>query len=360
MAKLPAKAAPPPPAATSATQGELPTPESAAEGVPGSEAPAQLRAPVVAAGGGGAATAKVSELGAQLPLAGLDDDTEYVALCLYGREGSTKTTSALTAANHGPVLLINAEAGAKPSALKRRGIDTSNIRIWPNTKKGEDLTFEGLEQLFFATKAKLLAEPGSVYCIVWDSLTEIAYRLLTKQREYGREKALRNNKERERFFTDISDYGVMSSQISELIRKFRDLPCHFVICALERRDVDSDTGKVRYGPAVNPALSTEIPGFVDLMVHCEMAEMDDAPDGVEVRGYSRAHGAFRAKDRFGVLPRVIPDPTFTRIHAYVTSELDSESDELLAAVKARSLARRGQTETPPVGDEASSSEPSAA
>ena len=129
---------------------------------------------------------------------------------------------------------------------------------------------------------------------------------------------------------DISDYGTMSKLFRDVLRKFRDLPCHFIVTALERRDIDKDTGKPQYGPAVTPGLQTDLLGYVDFVLMCK-AEDEDGP----FRALTRANSRYRAKDRFDVLPKILVDPGVDRIIQYVLGELTEETDPEQKRYKAK-------------------------
>jgi hypothetical protein len=266
-----------------------------------------------------------TKAGSSTLFTGLDEQAEYLRVVAYGREGAGKTTAALHAANLGKVLLINAEGGLKKAALRKQGVDTANISIFP-PKAGVQITHRRLERVYQQVKADLIADPNSWYCVVFDSATDIvdsmvgfvADNRVTKSKERGV-----TIDEVDEFFTDRSDYGTMSKMFKDIIRKFRDLPCHLVITALERRDVDADTGKVMYGPAVTPGIQTALLGYVDLVLVYK-AEDEDAP----FRALAGKSGKYRTKDRFGVLPHVLADASFERILAYIDGDLVEQDDYL--------------------------------
>lgn len=254
----------------------------------------------------------------------LEDVIEKVNGLLYGREGSGKTTDIARLANlpgNGKVLIINAEGGVKIGPLRKRGVDTSKVVLWPDPKKGEALNHKSLDALFRRIQADLMRDPHSWIGIGIDSVTEIYQAVLddVQQRRVG---ILRNKgAEPDEFFVDISDYGTMSKMVRDLFRKFRDLPCHVFFTALERRDIDKDTGKPQYGPDVTPALQKDVLGYVDVVLMCK-SEDEDGPYRALTRGNSR----YRAKDRFDVLPRVMAEPTCDRIVQYVLGEMTVDTD----------------------------------
>lgn len=333
--KAPAKATSPPPEPDpSADDGPVaapadtePTPAelAAAEADPEPTKPARATRKAKAAG----------DPSKGVSTAALDDLDEFVNICYYGTEGSGKTTDAMFAANGGRTLVINAEAGIKGRRLRQLGVATENIVIWPDPKTGETISFEGLERLFWEIKGDLLENPTAWYAIVWDSITEIHKALLDEVVAHQVAKAERAGKDRERFFIDRADYGTMTEQMRLLARRFRDLPCHFIITALERRDTDDD-GKVAYGPAVTPALMTDIGGMVDLLLHCRVAEgLDEDGEPLELyMAYTRKGTKYRAKDRWSVTPRLMANPFFDRIVAYVNDELVSAEDPVQAQARA--------------------------
>ena len=264
--------------------------------------------------------------------ADLDSTDEFLNILLYGREGSGKTTAAVTLANlgYGNVLVVNAEGGLKKNTLKRLGIDTSRIKMWP--PQGESITHRGLDELHRTLKADLANDPKSWAGVVFDSATEIVPALVDQVATDRIDKASKrgvNIDAVDQFFTDRSDYGTMSKMFRDILRKFRDLPTHFVVTALERRDVDDDSGKVSYGPAVTPGVQADLLGFVDLVLACSAA---DAEEGKPFRALTKSAGKYRGKDRLGVLPRVLVNPTMPRILAYENGELTEASDPEQAAL----------------------------
>ena len=262
-----------------------------------------------------------------------------VSVLLWGREGTGKTTDALRLTEVGPgrVILVNAEAGAKKEALARHGIDTSRIDVWPSEEQGPGwITYEHIEaEVIDPLREMLEADPNAVVGVIIDSFTEVARRVLERVSAEAMEKAMRLGKNRDRWQVDLADHGVAASQMRSLLRRFRDLPCHLVITALERRDVDSDGGGVTYGPAMGPSVATDTMGLVDLVGFAAV----ELVGGEEFRTATFTPTATRrAKDRYGLLPITMVDPFMDRIVDYVGGTLTRENDparkRLLDAVNA--------------------------
>jgi AAA domain len=271
----------------------------------------------------------------EIELVPLDDSTDHLSVMYYGVEGTGKSTDALQMTllpEPGIVVAINAEGGMKKGALTAMGVDTSRVLVYP--KPGERVTFDGLERLFFQLATRLGDDPDSVLGVIWDSSTDIVQELLdqvvedvmaTQQAILDRNKGARsgNIKLRDRFDNDRDDYRRMSNQVRSLLRKYRYLPCHFVVTALMRRDEDETTKRVTYGPAVTPALQADLLGYVDMVLHCQVADVADASVYFATSKPTRTH---RGKDRLHVLPTELVNPGFDRLTKYVTGELTDETD----------------------------------
>lgn len=268
---------------------------------------------------------------------GLEDVTEHLNILYYGEGGSGKTTNLAFMANEGRVLFVNSEAGLKRKPLARLGVNVANIQVYPDPDDPEaDISFEALEELFWQIKGDLHDDPKSWAGTAWDSGTEIHKKLLDSIVADQVKKAEQMGKDRDRFFIDRADWGQMTEQVRFLLRRYRDLPCHFGVSALERRDQDHD-GIVRFGPALTPALQSDIVGYMDVVCHATVEQVGDED---EYRGLFRKSGKFSAKDRFGALPRRLVDPNFERVLAYINDDLDEDSDPVMS----EALKRRREVE----------------
>lgn len=274
---------------------------------------------------------------------GLTDVVDPQNVLYYGDGGTGKTSHMAAMAKLGPVLFVNAEGGMKRRPLERLGIPVENIQVWP--PPGQPITYDGLSELHAQLLRDLEEDPTSWAGVGWDSLTEIHKMLLESASQKAYRRAVRDGKDRAdfgEFFIAVEDYGVMTEQVRRLFRRFRDLPCHFTVSCLQRRDKDDD-GKVKYGPSVTPALATDVFGWMDLVVYTDVRE---TPAGEDYRGQFHPVGKFRAKDRYGVFPTRLPTPSFDRIVDYVEGDLDVENDPVVE--KWRQVAA---THVPPTGED---------
>lgn len=252
------------------------------------------------------------------------DQRELVNAVYYGDGGTGKTTALASMANLGRVLYIDAEAGVKRRPLEAQGVEVGNIEVLVLPDRP---SFTQLEDAYWEVKADLDDDPGAWAGVVWDSGTEI-HQAFIEQAVTRRVKRAETAKNKgatiqeillDRFFIDQGDYGVMTAQIRDLLRRYRDLPCHFGMSFLERRDTDKDSGRIRIGPAVTPGLQNDVIGNPDVVCHT-MVEAGVfvgifQPDGVKV-----------GKDRYGTMPVPLVDPTFDRVVAYAQEELTASTD----------------------------------
>lgn len=254
----------------------------------------------------------------------LSEAKDFVNVLYYGKEGTGKTTAAVTASHNGPVLIVNSEGGLKPQALAEAGANIDNVYLYP-AHPGEPVTIEGLRDTVTTVKSDLMDDPDAWYAVIVDSVTDVAQSILDQVSTSRVEKTVNRGVHVDtidEFFTDRSDYGTMSKVLRSVFRELRNLPVHWISTALERRDVDEDTGKVAYNPAVSPALAVDLLGYVDVVLPTR--KPDDRIDAF--RSSVKSGTAYRSKDRYHRLPELLINPTFERVRQYIEGELVEDKD----------------------------------
>lgn len=243
---------------------------------------------------------------ATLNIEALSERKKTLNVLVYGEPGVGKTTFAATAPR--PILWLEAEGGTHSIA------DTEGIDI---------VRVDGLES-YREVLRYLQANPEKYKTVVIDSITETQAAMLKEiMRKAVKEEAGRNE-----FMPQFAEWGQVTGVMREVARAFRDLPMHTVITALTREDKDELTGKTRVRPRMTPALSEELPAFMDAAIYMYAATPkagEAGSDGVTAddegvtivrNALLQPTGKYTAKvraPRGREVPDFITDPTFDRL-----------------------------------------------
>lgn len=266
----------------------------------------------------------------------LSEDTDVIRAMWYGDPGFGKTDDLAHMACLGKTIYIDAENRLKAGPLKRRGVPIENI------EPVKDCRYEALEALAFEIGERL-AKGEEIIGVCWDSATENARQFTQTLVDKGVIKANRAGKERVAWATELADWGDMTEQMRRTIRRFRDLPIHLALSCLASRDTD-ETGSVRVSPALSPAVYKDFMGYMDVVVHKRTEVLPNQDDPLYF-GLCRPSGIYVAKDSFGTMPKILVDPGFDRVLAYVRGDLTSATDPIQTAAKQALVARDTPQET---------------
>lgn len=278
----------------------------------------------------------------------LFDQEDQLKVLYYGAQGTWKTTHMARLAHLGRVIYINAEAGLKRLPLRKLGVPLD--RITPV----KCLDYDEYDALYWQVKANLEdhepGDPARIVGVNMDSFTEIQKALVGNVVGKRVDKATRAGKTGEAidpFFTDRDDYGKMTEQCRLLTRRFRDLPCHVGFSALEKRMVEGDGVKMM--PALTPAFTTDLMGYVDMVCYTNVVSHEDGR--TEGLGVFRPVGKYAGKDRYGVTPIVMADPSMDRLVGLINETLELDSDPAQIAYATRKAAELAAAVEPEPTDE---------
>ncbi len=279
----------------------------------------------------------------------LDDQNEPLRIVYYGDPGSRKTTYAMAAANLGRIVVLDADHGLKARALRRHGIDTSNIEVHT------EMTYTSIQAKLFQVATRL-ADGEQIFALVIDTATvmlpylldPIAAKAIQRQRAKGLDTS--------DFEISLDARGELSEAFRKINRQILDLGIHVILVCHVRRDIDQATSTVRVGPAMPPGLQADLIGLYDYVLHCRTEEFPGLEED-EGSALTRKRSIYVAKDRYYALPPTFVDPTFERLLGYTNGEIVRETDPVqLAAVARRKPPEGGdpgvQTLTPTAPDAA--------
>jgi hypothetical protein len=271
----------------------------------------------------------------------LADEKEPLRVVWYGDPGSSKTTNLTDLAKRGRITVIDADAGMKGRALRDFDIPLEQIEPY------REITYPALDGLFWDLKEAIADDPDYCVGLGLDTATEATQRLLgliVDQKQGAKiaraEAQGLDSSDIDPFFRDRDFYGTLTEQFRRLLRGWKDIGINLGITAHVRRDVDEETRKVMYGPDVSPAIQGNLMGAMDVIAYCRVD--GTWPSGYEAGGAEgmdvmvadmRATADHKAKDRFHATPRVMVNPTFTRIIDYVEGALTLDNDEEQAAYR---------------------------
>lgn len=245
----------------------------------------------------------------------LEDRDEHLNALFWGEPGSGKTSHGASMAHLGKILVFDFEAGVKRTSLVKLGIPVENVSI------ARVRSYEDTDLVIKQLGAKLEEEPGAFVGVLVDSVSEMAKRFTENLTRARHAKRTRSGMVDDEFEIQLEEHGRATEQLRRVARNLRDLPCHTVFTALEKRDKDGD-GMVQYRPSLGPKFSDDLRSFVNVMIHTEIHK---DPDGKLLRvGFTQAHGKYKSKDNLGILPEYMLDPTFLRLTQLANGELTTE------------------------------------
>lgn len=196
-----------------------------------------------------------------------DVHSNGVKVLVYGHAGVGKTTLSTTMPN--PVI-ISAEGGLL--SIKDSNIPYIEVANMSDLKE---------------TYAWLTSDEGKKFdSVILDSLSEIGEVVLIHEKTQTKD--------------GRAAYGEMATQMTSLIRAFRDLPGKNVLMTAKVEKSQDETGRMMYAPSMPGAkLGQTLPYFFDLVLALRVEK--DA-DGVAQRALMcDSDGLWMAKDRSGKL-----------------------------------------------------------
>lgn len=260
-------------------------------------------------------------------LPGMDAASQFLRVLYFGQEGTGKSSSSAFMANtpgEGVVLAVSMENGLKLGPLKQLGVNVDSIKLWPpDPTRAANLTYEDLDKLYFQCANQLRKAPGSIKGVIFDTWSVASYALLEGAAEFQVERSKRGNNPRESARAiELQDYNTLLKDCRDIINKFAGLPCHLAIVCQEADNVPGEgefKGFKQYAADVAGSKSRPLMyAAVDQAIRltAETVVTGDTESEILVEGYAAKSKTLRVKDRFHVLPPVMPEPRFDRLLEY--------------------------------------------
>ena len=197
-----------------------------------------------------------------------------VKALVYGQAGAGKTTLATTMPNP---IIISAEGGL----LSIAGSGIPYIEV------------SSMEQLNEAYNWVTSSEGDKFDSVVLDSISEIGEVVLTHEKKVNKD--------------GRAAYGEMATQMTSLIRSFRDLPNKHVLMTAKLEKIQDETGRVLYGPSMpGSKLSQQLGYFFDAVFALRVEK--DSEGNTQRALMCDTDGLWQAKSRIaGVSQWEAPD-----------------------------------------------------
>lgn len=222
----------------------------------------------------------------------------YLNMLVYGDSGVGKTTLAGSAdevPDLRPVLVIDFEGGTE-----------SLVRSYPDVEQVRVTTWDEMQAVY----DELHRGKTGYQTVILDSLTEIQ-----KFNMYSiMEELVADKPEREIDVPSMREWGRNLEQMRRFVRAFRDLPMNTVFTALKKEDKNEKTGMVTTLPSLSGKLAGEVAAFLDIVVYYYMKTVTEDDKKVDKRILLTSKTeTIIAKDRTGMLPQVLVEPTMKDI-----------------------------------------------
>lgn len=229
-------------------------------------------------------------------------------LMIYGKSGVGKTRlvgSAWEVPEMRRVLYIDVEGGIMTLRKDFPEVETVRIRSWKDMQAIYD---------------ELYAGGHGFETVILDSLTEI--------QKFNMDQIMINlinsNDDRDMDVPSLREWGKNLEQIRRFVRAYRDLPVNVLFTCLEREDKDRMGRPIKL-PSLSGKMAGEVAAFLDIVLYYNMKEVDGEQKRIL---QSVATESTIAKDRSGMLPPVVVDPTMEVLYDYIVRKITPKAELL--------------------------------
>lgn len=239
-----------------------------------------------------------------LPVQEVQQRSAYFNILIYGDSGTGKTTLAGSAdevPNMRPVLFVDIEGGTESLRHSYPSVETVRVTSWKEMQQVYDVLHSGDHE--YKT-------------VVLDSLSEIQkFNMYTIMNDLTQKRP-----DLDPDVPGMREWGKNLEQMRKFVRAFRDLEMHTIFTALNMTDKDQKTGLTTMKPMLSGKLANEVAAFLDIVAYYYVKQIGSGEDA-EFRRLllTQKTDAQVAKDRSGLLPMIVEDPTMKSLHQLMTT-----------------------------------------
>jgi hypothetical protein len=209
-----------------------------------------------------------------------------------------------------PAVLIDIEGGKLTLKTRNRGIRTLRVMWWdmPDSKGEMFAKFKafGLLQVFEFLKSG----KHPFKSIGFDHLSEAQKLCMGSIMA----QVVKEDPTRDPDVPSPREWGKMATQMTKMVRGFRDLPYNVFFAAWEK-DKKQDDGVVKVSPSLQGSFADEFPGYLDEIWNMQ-AILDTKTNTTKRFMVTQPSQKVTAKSRTS-LPRIIAEPNLTKIMAHI-------------------------------------------
>lgn len=240
----------------------------------------------------------------------VEQRSTFLNMLVYGDSGIGKTTFAGSAdalPEMRSVLVVDIEGGTE--SLRRSYPDVDVVRV---------TTWKEMQTVY----SELHRGSHEYRTVILDSLTEIQkFNMYQIMADLLAKKGDSNNVDPD--VPSMREWGKNLEQIRRYVRNFRDLQMHTIFTALAKEDKDQRSGVRTIKPSLSGKMADEVAAFLDLVMYYYMKEVpSEEGEGVVQKRLllTQKTSMHVAKDRSGMLPMVIEDPTMTKLFTLMNAQ----------------------------------------
>lgn len=237
------------------------------------------------------------QLGTQPP----DESIRWLNALIYGEPGVGKTLLGGTVEDHidlMPCLYLDVDGGITTIRHRKR-LDVKQVRSMDEVRKYHNVLYESVDWE--------VEEPALVYkSLIVDTGSELAK--LDMRAIMKNTKAVKEGKQ-DPYVPSQREYLIAGERMKEIVRSFRDLPCHFFMFC-HSGDSKDNHNRNTFFPQFSGKLRHEIAGFFDIVGYMwASVEKGDTERTLQVTKTPTVS----AKDRTNALGGAVVNPTLPDI-----------------------------------------------